>query len=202
VLGHLIRLQSHCARSDFAGADRHASAADALSERHELPLVPVFTTWYRALRTAATQPLPAAESAYRDAAGTLAGAGMPGLARGMLPLALLCLYVHHGEPVALDPHCDWGPYELWVRPLLLVREGREEEAVRALRRAPPPPRDLLFEALWCLLAQAALRLGDRTVMRRAHTALEPASGELAGAGSGLLNLGPVSACLDALASEL
>ncbi|MFC5855836.1 hypothetical protein ACFPZI_29900 [Streptomyces chlorus] len=39
-------------------------------------------------------------------------------------------------------------------------------------------------------------------MRRAHTALNPAAGELAGAGSGLLTLGPVSEHLADLAAAL
>jgi hypothetical protein len=39
-------------------------------------------------------------------------------------------------------------------------------------------------------------------MARAHTALAPAAGELAGAGSGLLTLGPVARHLDDLAAAL
>ncbi|ANS62576.1 regulatory protein [Streptomyces lincolnensis] len=202
VLGHLIRLQARCARADLVGADRHAEAADALAARHELPLVTVFTTGYRALRTALTEPLPAAESAYRAAATTLTGAGMPGLESGLLPLALLCLHVRHGVSVTADPHTDWGPYEPWVRPLLLAHEGREEEAVQLLRTVPAPPRDHLAEALWCLLAHTATKVGDHPTMRRAHTALAPAAGELAGAGSGLLTLGPVADHLDTLALGL
>lgn len=205
VLGCLIRLQSHGAKGDFTGADRYAAAADALSERHELPLVSVFTTWYRALRTAATEPLPLAESAYGEAAKTLVGSGMPGLENGLLRLALLCLRVSHGVPVVPvvpDAHADRGPYEPWVRPLLLLSEGREQDAVHLLRSVPSPPRDLMYEAMWCLLARAAVAVGDRALMRRAHSALEPARDELAGAGSGLLTVGPVADHLDALAAEL
>ncbi len=200
VLGRLIRLQAHCAAADFAAADRHAAAADALAERHELPLVAVFTTWYRALRTAATEPPHVGESAYREAAKSLDGAGMPGLERGLLPLALLCLRLHHGLPVTADPHTDWGPYESWVRPLLLLAEGRDRDAVRLLADVPSPPGDLVCEALWCLLARAAIQVGDRALMRRARSALEPARGELADAASGLLTAGPVADHLDALAS--
>ncbi|MFI6493649.1 BTAD domain-containing putative transcriptional regulator [Streptomyces sp. NPDC050564] len=205
VLGHLIRLQARCALADFSGAGRHAAAANALSERHELPLVSVFTTWYQALRAAMTQPLRAAESAYEEAAGRLDGAGMPGLQRGLLPLARLSLYVRHGKPALIgemDGQTDWGPYEPWVRPLLLVSQGNDDDARQALRDIASPPRDLMFEALWCLLAQAAISVGDHTVMRRAYTQLEPASAELAGAGSGLITLGPVSEQLKALASAL
>ncbi|MGP4050892.1 BTAD domain-containing putative transcriptional regulator [Streptomyces sp. 2A115] len=202
VLGHLIRLQSRCALSDLSGADRHAAAADALAERYELPLVSVFTTWYRALRTAMTQPLPAAEAAYQDAAVCLDGAGMPGLQRGLLPLALLSLCVRHDTPIRMADRHDWGPYEPWVRPLLLVSEGWDEGAREALRGIPSPPRDLLFEALWCFVAKAAVAVGDQAVIQRAYSQLEPASSELAGAGSGLISLGPVSGHLAVLAAVL
>ncbi|MFJ6390989.1 BTAD domain-containing putative transcriptional regulator [Streptomyces sp. NPDC091972] len=200
VLGRLIRMQAHSATADFAAADEHAAAADALAERHELPLVAVFTTWYRALRTAATEPPHRGEAAYRQAAKSLTGAGMPGLERGLLPLALLCLRLHHGLPVTADPHTDWGPYEPFVRPLLLLAEGQDRDAVRLLAGVPEPPGDLLYEALWSLLARAAIQVGDRALMRRARSALEPARGELAGAASGVLTAGPVAGHLDALAA--
>jgi hypothetical protein len=56
--------------------------------------------------------------------------------------------------------------------------------------------------MWCLTARAAIAVGDREMMERAHTALAPAAGELAGAGSGLLTLGPVARHLDDLAAAL
>ncbi|XVV17265.1 AfsR/SARP family transcriptional regulator [Actinoplanes sp. CA-131856] len=187
VLGHLIRLQARSALGDFAGADVHAESADRLSAKHELPLVAVFTTWYRALRLAAGgAPLPVAEAAYRRAAELLDGAGMPGLEDGLLPLALLCLRVWHRQPA---PEGDYGPYEPWARPLVLIAQGRTAEA---LGIAPDPPAGLLAEALWCLIARAATLLGDRPALERARAALAPAAGEIAGAASGLLTAGPVA----------
>ncbi|TCN41177.1 DNA-binding SARP family transcriptional activator [Kribbella orskensis] len=194
VLGHLVRLQARSAAGDFAGADEHAAAADRLAERHELPLVGVFTRWYRALRLAVFDQL-GAEAAYREAAVLLDGSGMPGLERGLLPLALLSL---NGSPAG----DDWGPYEPWVRPLALLAEGRRAEAEVALEETPDPPGDLLLEAMWCLTARAAIALGNRRVMQRASAALEPAATELAGAGSGLVAFGPVSRQLDELALAL
>jgi DNA-binding SARP family transcriptional activator len=202
VLGHLIRLQARSALADFRSADAHASAADHLAERNELPLVAVFTQWYRALRLAATSLAPAGstspasvaevESAYREAAARLDGVGMPGLERGLLPLALLSLRVQRGRPAQTDPRTDWGPYEPWTRPLVLLAQDRPAEAAAALRETPDPPRDLLFEAMWCLTARAAAMAGDRETLERASAELAPAATELAGAGSGLLTLGPVS----------
>ncbi|MFH8806684.1 BTAD domain-containing putative transcriptional regulator [Streptomyces hygroscopicus] len=202
VLGHLIRLQARSGLADFASADRHAAAADRLGERHERPLVEVFTAWYRALRLAATGRTAEAEAAYRDAATRLDGAGMPGLEHGLLPLALLCLRVAQGRPAPTGADLDWGPYAPWARPLVLLAQGRRAEAGAALRTVPDPPRDLLLEALWCLTGQAAIALGDRETMARARTALAPAAGELAGAGSGLLTLGPVSRHLADLTEAL
>ncbi|ADB50590.1 AfsR/SARP family transcriptional regulator [Conexibacter woesei] len=203
LLGHLIRLQARSALADFAAADGHAAAVDRLATRHELPLARVFTGWYRALRLAATGTPPAedgsstpspdtAEAAYRAAAAQLDGAGMPGLARGLPALALLCLRVSRREPAPTDPSLDWGPYTPWARPLVLLADGDADAAAGALRAAPEPPPDLLLEATWCLIAQAALALGDRARCERTRTALAPAASELAGAGSGFLTAGPVA----------
>ncbi|GLX04696.1 AfsR/SARP family transcriptional regulator [Microbispora sp. NBRC 16548] len=204
VLGHLIRIQARSALADFTTADAHAAEAERLAVRHERPLVGVFTAWYRALRLDATgrATVEEAEAAYREAAARLDGAGMPGMERGLLPLALLCLRLRHGQPPPDVEHADWGPYAPWARPLVLLARDRRAEAAAALRALPEPPRDLLTEALWCLAARAALTLGDRTTMERAHAALLPAAGELAGAGSGVLTLGPVAAHLDDLAAAL
>ncbi|MBA6434011.1 AfsR/SARP family transcriptional regulator [Streptomyces sp. GMR22] len=204
VLGHLIRLQARGALGDFAAADRHAAAAERLGERHERPLVGVFTAWYRALRLAAAGRADeaAVEAAYRDAAARLDGAGMPGLERGLLPLALLCLRVEHGRPAPTDADLDWGPYAPWARPLVLLAQDRRAEAAAALRTVPEPPRDLLLEALWCLTGRAAIAVGDQETIARTHAALAPAAAELAGAGSGLLTVGPVSRHLADLAEAL
>ncbi|TDO43215.1 DNA-binding SARP family transcriptional activator [Kribbella sp. VKM Ac-2527] len=193
VLGHLIRLQARSALADFATADHHAVAADHLADRHELPLVGVFTTWYRALRLAAGDaPAAEIEAAYRSAASLLRGAGMPGLEHGLLPLALLSVRLRQGAAVNDD---DFGPYEPWVRPFVLLAEERRDDAAKALERIPDPPRDLLLEARWCLAAQAAVALGNQSILEMAQRELAPAKDELAGAGSGLLTLGPVAAYL-------
>jgi len=185
VLGHLIRLQARSALGDFATADQHATAADVLAARHELPLVGVFTHWYHAMRQDT-------EAAYREAADPLDGAGMPGLQEGLLPLALACHHVRHRLPV---PDVDYGPYEPWTRPLVLLSQNRRDEAVAALQITPEPPPGLLLEALWCLTAHAAKALDHEQPLARARAALAPAATEQAGAGSGLLTLGPVTTYL-------
>ncbi|WP_055546854.1 AfsR/SARP family transcriptional regulator [Streptomyces sp. NBRC 110028] len=205
VLGHLVRLQARGALGDFPAADGHAAAADRLAARHELPLVGVFTEWYGALRLAAAGRAARAEAAYRAAAGRLEGAGMPGVERGLLPLALLCLRLSCGESAreaarGVDPGADWGPYRPWAEPFALLGGGDAAGARAALRALPEPPADLLYEALCCLEAAAAADLGDRDVLERARARLLPAAGQLAGAGSGLLTAGPVDGWLAAIAA--
>lgn len=199
VLGRLVRLQASCALGDFEAADTHARAADALAAHHELPLVTPFTAWYTALRTARSEaPAPVALAAYEEAAALLEGAGMPGLEHGLLPLALLSVRLRHRLSLLPLYEADWGPYEPWVRPLLLLARDRPGAAREALRGVPAPPPDHLREALWCLTGRAARAVGDEALVDRARTELAPAAGELAGAGSGLLSLGPVARWLEEL----
>jgi DNA-binding SARP family transcriptional activator len=190
VLGHLIRMQAHSGLADFAAADQDAAAAEELAARHERPLVGVFTQWYRALRLAVAEAatVAAVERAYRAAAVRLDDAGMPGLRDGLLPLALRCLLAWRNMP---DDGADCGPYEPWARP-----------APATLGALPDPPAGLFTEALWCLMARAALTADDRETMARARSALAPAAREWAGAGSGLLTTGPVADYLRQLDAAL
>ncbi|MGW4727816.1 BTAD domain-containing putative transcriptional regulator [Streptomyces shenzhenensis] len=201
VLGHLIRVQARAALADFAAADSHAAAADRLSGRHELPLVTVFTTGYAALRAAATATPAQAERAYRSLYAALDGCGMPGLTAGLIPLTRLSLTLRPGRrpPAAcVDLAEDWGPYRPWVRPLTLLRAGRTEEAHAAVRSLPEPPADLMYEALCCLTAAAALELDDPALRATLAARLTPAAAELAGAASGFLTFGPTTTWTTAL----
>jgi DNA-binding SARP family transcriptional activator len=193
VLGRLIRLQALSGLGDLTGADAQSAVLDQLGEAYERPLVSVFTAWYRAMRAAMAAPdAPGAEEGYRQAAKLLDGSGMPGVERGLLPLAQLCLRVWRHQPADFPEDTDWGPYHAWARPWLLLARGSRGEAAQALRSCPAPPPGLLSEALWCLTARAAVALGDHALAGQAHKALEPAAGEIAGAASGMLTGGPVS----------
>ncbi|MET9087846.1 BTAD domain-containing putative transcriptional regulator [Streptomyces sp. NPDC004237] len=211
VLGHLIRVQARSALADFPTADAHATTADRLADRHELPLVRVFTTGYRAVRLAsvgeARPPLAsgAVEDSYREVDRLLDGPGMPGVRDGLLPLALLCLHLAgrpYGLRAAIDPDADWGPYLPWIRPALALAAADERAARDALHGLPEPPADLVQEALWCVVAAVALDLDDRPALRRCQEALRPATGQLAGAGSGLLTAGPIDTWLTAIGNAL
>ncbi|MGX1763132.1 SARP family transcriptional regulator, partial [Streptomyces lydicus] len=147
-------------------------------------MVGVFTEWFAALRTALTGSPAQAEAAYRAAAESLGGSGMPGVEQGLLPLALCCLRLRHGLPTDPAATEQYGPYEPWIRPIALLDSGLREEAAIALLATPDSPRDLLYELRTCLTARAALALGDETTMLRCYDQLLPAATELAGAGSG------------------
>ncbi|KAB2587205.1 SARP family transcriptional regulator, partial [Rhodococcus erythropolis] len=193
ILGHLIRMQTLSALGQFDAAELHAETVDRLAGRHERPLAAVFTTWFRAMRTATTGAEAAhCEKLYEAAAVNLSGSGMPGLEDGILPLAILALRVWRGLPAIFDPATQWGPYEPWARPHLLIAQGQANEAAKAVEALPDPPKDLLSEALWCLTAAAATAVGNSRVKERALAALLPAAAEIAGAGSGMLTAGPVS----------
>ncbi|MFD0814994.1 BTAD domain-containing putative transcriptional regulator [Amycolatopsis umgeniensis] len=184
VLGHLVLVQANSALAEFAAADRHAASADELGERYGLPLVGVFTRWYRAMRTAMTGP--GGEAAYRAAAAGLAGTAMSGVDNGILALALFCDRIQRGLPREAAEE-SYGAYESWCRPAHPI---------------PDSPRDLLYEARTCLHAVVAIETGDRTLMERLYAELLPAADEIAGAGSGMLTLRPVAYYLGELATAL
>ncbi|MEU3569079.1 BTAD domain-containing putative transcriptional regulator [Kitasatospora sp. NPDC036755] len=202
VLGRLVRLQSASALGDLDTAAAHAEAAERLAATTEAPLVPVLTAWLRARTTATRSTEPggpgaaAAAQQYRAADDALRTAGMPGLHRGLLALALLGLRLLNDRPAPTDPRLDWGPYRPWAHPLVLLAQNRVDQARAALAAVPEPPRDHLQEALWCLTARAAARLGEPTAAARAEAALRDAPAEHAGAASGMLTLGPVARYLE------
>ncbi|NHC12985.1 BTAD domain-containing putative transcriptional regulator [Motilibacter deserti] len=196
VLGHLVLLQSACALGDLDAADEHAAAVDRIAERYDLPAAGTFTAWYAALRLAVTGERAPAEAAYRRAAARLTGAGMAGVEHGILGLALATLHGGDGEPE------ECGPYAEWVRPVALLARGDRQAARAALDEVPTSPRDLLFEARSCLHLLAAVKLGELAAVERSYAALLPAADELAGAGSGLVTLGPVAEFLGRSAAAL
>jgi tetratricopeptide (TPR) repeat protein len=202
VLGHLILLQAHCALVDFDAADVHADAVDRLAEHFEIPLVGIFTRWYAALRAVVGGRLAEAEAAIGTATVAVGAAEMPGLEHGLRALSLLCLRIQQGSPLDPDEPMDWGPYRRWTEPLVLLAAGRRTDAEAAAEAIPDAPRDLLYEARLCLAARTALAVDDRGAAQRIYQALLPAAAELAGAGSGVLTLGPVAYYLGELATYL
>ncbi|MFJ6080008.1 BTAD domain-containing putative transcriptional regulator [Streptomyces sp. NPDC092369] len=200
VLGRLVRLQALAALGELTTAGAEAEEIDRLAHRHERPLAGVFTSWFRALRTCETDGWSAARPLYTRVLAATADSGMPGLAQGAPALVALVPYMRGSNlPGPGDfPELEAGPYEPWLRPLLLAGAGAGEQARMALDEAPRPPHDLLQEAMWCVLARAAGAVGHQRILRRAREELTPAVGELAGAASGLVSFGPVQHHLHAI----
>ena len=191
ICGRIVRMQALCALDRLDDAAAEADAVDALAVAAERPLASTFTAWFR--HTFAGGPEPAAPDE------------MPGFARGIVALSRLTRALRTGEDLGhalgdvpadpadgCGPSDAFGPYVPWVRPLLLARGGHRDEARRALGAVPEPPRDLLLEVAWGLLAVTAHELDDTAVAARAAVALGPARDERA-AGSGAIDLGPVRA---------
>jgi DNA-binding SARP family transcriptional activator len=203
ILGHLIKIQVNAARGDTEAAEEHAVAAERLATIHESPTVPVLTAAFRTMRlaTRSTDPAEVAH-AYRTMATDLAGAGMPGVAAGIFPLALLSLRVRHHRPAPTDPDLDWGPYRPWVQPLIDLARDNPTAARRAAASAPTPPADHLYDALWAVNAHTAILLQDNELATQAYHALAPLRGEIAGGATAMINFGPVDDLLAALEPHL
>lgn len=182
IHGHLIRMQALCALGDIAAAALEAAAVDVLAARHERPLAIVFTAWFRRVFAGATATPPS-------------GSEMPGFANGITALADLASALRGGTEL---PDGDFGPYEPWVRPLLLARSGYGQEAAAALDVISEPPSDLMLEATWFLVGLAALDVRHLSAASRALAALSSAVTERA-AGSAVIDLGPASAIVSKLA---
>lgn len=199
ILGHLIKIQVCAARGDTESAQRHVEAAERLAAIHETPLVHVLTAAFRAMQLAERSDDPAEVAhAYRTVATDLAGAGMPGVEAGIVPLALLSLRMRHRGPVQVDPALDWGPYRSWIQPLLELARGNPTAAREAAAVLPRPPADHLYDALWAVNAHTAILLQDPSLATQAHNALSPQRGEIAGGTTALISFGPVNDILATL----
>ncbi|MFI0813057.1 AfsR/SARP family transcriptional regulator [Streptomyces echinatus] len=203
ILGHLIKIQVCAARGATEPAQRHVEAAERLAAMHDAPLVHVLTAAFRTMRLAERSNDPAEVAlAHRTLAVDLAGAGMPGVEAGILPLALLSLRMRHRRPAPTDPALDWGPYRPWVQPLLHHAHGRLAAAREAAAALPTPPADHLYDSLWAVTAHTAVLLQDASLAARAHDALSPLRGEIAGGTTAMLSFGPVDDVLTALDQHL
>ncbi len=205
ILGHLIRIQVCAARGETAmeTAHHHVTAAERLATLHETPLVHTLTAAFRTMRLAQRSSDPAEVAhAYRTLATDLAGAGMPGVEAGVLPLALLSLRLRHARPAPTDPALDWGPYRPWAQPLIDLARGNTAAARRTAAALPAPPADHLYDALWAVTAHTALQLHDTSLAAQAHDALSPLRGEVAGGTTAMLTFGPVDDVLAALEERL
>ncbi|KNB54219.1 hypothetical protein AC230_03530 [Streptomyces caatingaensis] len=208
VFGHLILCQAHAALAEPAIADAHAAAVERLSDRYELPLPATLLAWYRAMRLAIDGRTDEADAAYLRVTESLDGTWMWGIERDLLHFARFCLRAAgHGSLLDLageaqDQYDRWGPIYARGQALMLLAGGRASEARAVAAAARPLPRDHLLEARLGLAAVLAVELGDRAMASSVYRRLLPAADGLAGAGSGVVTLGPVAHHLGALAHLL
>ncbi|MBF6329899.1 BTAD domain-containing putative transcriptional regulator [Nocardia transvalensis] len=203
ILGHLIKIQVAAAGGDSEAAQCHVVAAERLATVHETPLVHVLTAAFRTMQLAERSNEPAEVAhAYRTVATDLAGAGMPGVEAGLLPLALLSLRLRHQRPAPTDPDLDWGPYRPWVQPLLYLARGNLAAARHAAAALPVPPADHLNDSLWAVNAHTAIQLRDESLATQARDALYPLRGEIAGGATAMITFGPVDDILATLDQHL
>lgn len=208
VFGHLILCQAHAALAEPSIADAHAAAVERLSDRYELPLPATLLSWYRAMRLSIDGRTDEADAAYLRVTEGLDGTWMWGIERDLLHFARFCLRAAgHGSLLDLageaqDQYDRWGPIYARGQALMLLADGRTTEAREVAAAARPLPRDYLLEARLGLAAVLAVELGDREMASSVYRQLLPAADGLAGAGSGVVTLGPVAHHLGALAHLL
>ncbi|MFI6055248.1 BTAD domain-containing putative transcriptional regulator [Streptomyces violascens] len=204
VLGHVILAQAHAALADPDTADEHADAVERLADRYDLPLPGTLLGWYRAMRVSIAGRFADADTAYRRTTERLGESWMWGIERDLLHFALFCLYIQNGTLLDLAGEADeqyerWGSNYARGKALMLLAEGDAAQARTVTSAARELPRDYLLEARLGLAAILAVSLDDRDMAASVYEELLPAADCLAGAGSGVVTLGPVSHYLGELA---
>ena len=203
ILGRLMKIQVHAAYGEASSAWQHVTAVEQLARVHETPAVHVLTAAFRAMQLADQSPDPAqAARAYRAVADDLGGAGMPGIAAGFLPLALLSVRLRHQRPAPTDPTLDWGPYRPWAQPLLHLAGNNVRAARNAAAELPPPRADHLYDALWAVTAHTAILLEDNALAERARDALTPVRDHIAGGTTAMITFGPVNDILTRIDDQI
>ncbi|MFE3521366.1 BTAD domain-containing putative transcriptional regulator [Streptomyces sp. NPDC059161] len=204
VLGHVILAQAHAALAEPETADEHADAVERLADRYDLPLPGTLLGWYRAMRVSIAGRFAEADTAYRRTTERLGESWMWGIERDLLHFALFCLYIQNGTLLDLAGEADeqyqrWGSNYARGKALMLLAEGHTAQARAVTSAARELPRDYLLEARLGLAAILAVSLDDREMAASVYEELLPAADCLAGAGSGVVTLGPVSHYLGELA---
>ncbi|WP_438295846.1 BTAD domain-containing putative transcriptional regulator [Streptomyces sp. HUAS TT7] len=204
VLGHVILAQAHAALAEPETADEHADAVERLADRYDLPLPGTLLGWYRAMRVSIAGRFADADTAYRRTTEQLGESWMWGIERDLLHFALFCLYIQNGTLLDLADEADeqyrrWGSNYARGKALMLLAEGHPAQARAVTSAARELPRDYLLEARLGLAAILAVSLDDREMATSVYEELLPAADCLAGAGSGVVTLGPVSHYLGELA---
>ncbi len=202
-------LQAHAARAAFREADEQAAAVRGLAAGLGMPALGLVPTLYGALRPAVAHRHDEAGRRYAAARDEIGGLGLWGAEHAVYGLALFCLRQQDGR---LAEHVDLSlrEYETWGRgagcgathALTLAAAGHGARARALLPELLTMRRDFLYELRLAAAGLAAVQLGEDDLAEAAYEELLPAADELAGAGSGMVTLGPVAQYLGEIAEHL
>ncbi|MFI7635579.1 BTAD domain-containing putative transcriptional regulator [Nonomuraea sp. NPDC049400] len=207
ALAHLVLLECAAARGEFAVADRHAAAADALAKQYDLSAPAAVVVWYSGQRLMIAGDYAGAERAYREAARMTARAGMLEGRQDLPLITAFCLHLVDGRAAEMvdllgEKHQRGAKWTLDAYALALASAGHLQDAKAVAATRPPVRPDFLYELAMTWRALAGMLLDDRERMVDCYDKLKPFADRVAGAGTGVVALWPVALTLGDLAIRL
>ncbi|MGW0197003.1 ATP-binding protein, partial [Nonomuraea sp. NPDC003201] len=207
ALAHLVLLECAAARGEFAVADQHAAAADALARQYDLSAPAAVVVWYAGQRLMIAGDYTGAERAYRDATRMTARAGMLEGRQDLPLITTFCLHLVDGRAAEMvdllaDAHRRGAKWTLDAYALALASSGHLQDAKAVAATRPPVRPDFLYELAMTWRALAGMLLDDRERMVDCYDKLKPFADRVAGAGTGVVALWPVALTLGDLAVRL
>ncbi|MFC5824295.1 BTAD domain-containing putative transcriptional regulator [Nonomuraea insulae] len=207
ALAHLVLLECAAARGEFATADEHAAAADALAKQYDLSAPAAVVVWYAGQRLMISGDYEGAERAYREAARMTARAGMLEGRQDLPRITTFCLHLVAGRAAEMvdllaESHLRGAKWTLDAYALALASAGHLNDAKAVAATRPPVRPDFLYELAMIWRALAGMLLDDRERMVDCYDKLKPFSDRVAGAGTGVVALWPVALTLGDLAVRL
>ncbi|MFF0575770.1 BTAD domain-containing putative transcriptional regulator [Streptosporangium saharense] len=207
ALAHLVLMECSAASGAFAEADAHVAAAERLARQYGLPAPAAVGAWYAGQRLMIAGDFAGAERAYRDAARLTARAGMLEGRQDLPLITTFCLHLVNGqaadmvEPLA-EAHQRGAKWTLDAYAVALASAGHVRDAKAVIAVKTPVRPDFLYELAMIWRALAGMLLDDRERMTEAYDTLKPFAERIAGAGTGVVALWPVSLTLGDLALRL
>ncbi|PZG16798.1 BTAD domain-containing putative transcriptional regulator [Nonomuraea aridisoli] len=207
ALAHLVLLECAAARGEFAAADEHAAAADALARQYDLSAPAAVVVWYSGQRLMIAGDYEGAERAYREAARMTARAGMLEGRQDLPLITTFCLHLVAGRAAEMvdllaEKHQRGAKWTLDAYALALASAGHLSDARAVAATRPPVRPDFLYELAMTWRALAGMLLDDRERMVDCYDKLKPFADRVAGAGTGVVALWPVALTLGDLAVRL
>ncbi|MEU1883738.1 BTAD domain-containing putative transcriptional regulator [Streptosporangium sp. NPDC020072] len=207
ALAHLVLMECAAASGAFAEADAHVAASERLARQYGLPAPAAVGAWYAGQRLMIAGDFPGAALAYRDAARLTAKAGMLEGRQDLPLITTFCLHLVNGraadmvEPLA-EAHQRGAKWTLDAYAVALASAGHTRDARAVIAVKTPVRPDFLYELAMVWRALAGMLLDDRERMTEAYDTLKPFAERIAGAGTGVVALWPVSLTLGDLALRL